>query len=133
MFKIVNVFFVFILLMSEMVHCMECDYNFLNKRAKAYAAAVVRGDAVNKDSMIADLKCIDVKFDLLPNEDDFFKVLDSFTLSPKVTTFRNEGLDLYKSLQDPKEKGRFLLLLGGIISEIVRNVDSVSIVSGAID
>ena len=121
-------------ILASSVYCMECDYKFLNKRAKAYATAVVKGESIQKESVIDDLHCMNVKLDVIPDESHILELLNSFWLPQDVSNFCDDWMkNIYKKLEDQTEKGRFLLLLGGIVSEILMNVDSASIISGAID
>lgn len=134
MFKDIGVLFSFIsLILAGSARCMECDYRFLNKRAKAYAIAVVGEEEINEESMINDLRCMNIKFDALPEETDILQILQHFTLPSKASDFCDKGMCIYRKLKDPVEKGKFLLLLGGILSEIARNVNPISIASGPVD
>lgn len=131
MFK--HAFFILSLCIMSVVNSMECDYKFLNKRAKAYALALINNEEVRMGDLMQDLQFLDMGNANLPAQKLSFQSVIRFRLSGNVENFYKKCAETYNKLTDKVKEFQFLLLTGNIFSEIERGTDSSLIMAGPVD
>lgn len=131
MFK--HAFFILSLCIMSVVNSMECDYKFLNKRAKAYALALINNEEVRMGDLMQDLQFLDMGNADLPAQKLSFQSVIRFKLSGNVENFYKKCAETYDELTDKVKEFQFLLLTGNIFSEIERGTDSSLIMAGPVD